>query len=111
MRTILLALVLACGGSKSPPAQPDPTPPGAPLAAEPPAEDGGPAPTNVKPEDPSCPALEQYTASLGQACPVPETSCGYTRCREAKGFCNIIVCRDGVWKNVEVPPPPPPGVK
>lgn len=110
MRILALVFVFGCGSKSAPPAQ-EPAPTGAPLAAEPAAEDGGPAPTDVKPEDASCPPLEQYSESIGKACPAPDVSCGYARCAKAKGFCNIIVCKGGTWQNIEVPPPPPPGVK
>src|SRR5690349_8536374 len=89
----LVVLTAACGGSNSTPTStPAPARPGSGSAQQPSA---------------SCPAPPLEKA-LGAPCATPGQSCGAEACGKATGFCNIIVCRGGVWANVEVPPPPPP---
>jgi hypothetical protein len=83
MRLAALMFVIACGGSpKAPPASTAP-------ASTPPAG-----------TDTTCPAE-------GTACQTENDSCGGPACKDAKGFCNVVVCRGGTWQRMEVPPPPP----
>ena len=75
-----LAAIVACGGRK-----PASTPPATPATTE--------------------PATTEQCAAPGTPCDTPNASSGDEACREAKGFCNVVVCRNGSWQNLEVLPP------
>ena len=105
MRAAIFALALAACGSKSAP----PAEPGAPTTTAPldvPATDAGSA-SSATPDDPRCPASNAIGAALDQPCSPEGLGCGAARCRTAKGFCTVIVCKGGVWSAIEVPPPAP----
>jgi hypothetical protein len=99
MRSLLLGLLFACN-SKSAPA-PQPAAPAPQAQAQPLSQ---PQPEPEVPE-PGCP--EKLGAAVGTDCPTEGHVCNQRAVQRATGLSNLIVCRQGTWTVVEVPPPAP----
>lgn len=50
----------------------------------------------------ACPS--DLATLIGTSCSVEGATCGHG---SDTGLSNIVVCRTGTWRQVEVPPPPP----
>jgi hypothetical protein len=94
MRPLLLVLLVACGSTPAP-QQPAPQP----ATAQP------TTPTTPTTPEAGCPA--DLGAAVGTDCPTEGHACNKRAVQQATGLSNLIVCRQGTWTVVEVPPPAP----